>query len=50
MKKISCKSDDHEKREKTDDAKKIIIEKAKRVKPWPEPPAEKKPSPEEDKK
>ena len=50
MKTLLCKSDNQEKRDKAEDSKKVIIEKVKRVSPWPEPPIEKKPVPEKDKK
>ena len=50
MKTLFCKSDKKENGKKAEDDKKIIIEKAKRVRPWPGPPEEKKSIPEKDKK
>lgn len=50
MNTLFCKSDGKENGKKARDDKKILIEKAKRVKPWPDPPVEKKPAPEKDKK
>ena len=50
MNTLFCKSGIKENGKKAKDGKKIIIEKAKRVRPWPDLPVEKKSIPENDKK
>jgi hypothetical protein len=50
MKSVFCKANNKEIKEREEKREREIIEKVRRQKPWPEPPAEKKPEPKKDKK